>query len=164
MKPAPFEYVDARSLDEAVALLARHGDEAWPLAGGQSLVPLMNMRLARPRVVVDLNRVESLAYIRESDGGLVVAASYILLTIGAVAVLLSACVAIYDTNWPILGQFAGLFNTGPFHSFPAQVGWMLDQVFPVATCVAVLLGRLTYLKLLALAYVVYMAFYKSKPA
>jgi hypothetical protein len=42
--------------------------------------------------------------------------------------------------------------------------WMLDQVFPVATCVAVLLGRLIYLKLLAVAYVAFMAFYKSNPA
>jgi hypothetical protein len=100
----------------------------------------------------------------ESDGGLLVAGTYILLTVGAVAVLLAACVAIYDTNWPIIGQFTALFTTGPFHSFPAQAMWMLDQVFPVATCVAVLLGRLIYLKLLALAYVVYMAFYKSKPA
>jgi len=100
----------------------------------------------------------------ESDGGLVTAATYILLTAGAVAVLLAACVAIYDTNWPILGQFAALFSSGPFHSFPAQAMWMLDQVFPVATCVAAMLGRLTYIKLLALAYVVYMAFYKSKPA
>jgi aerobic carbon-monoxide dehydrogenase medium subunit len=74
MKPAPFEYVDARTLDAAVALLARHGDEARLLAGGQSLVPLMNMRLARPRVVIDLNRVASLAYIRETDGGLAIGA------------------------------------------------------------------------------------------
>jgi hypothetical protein len=100
----------------------------------------------------------------ESDGGLVVAATYMLLTVGAVAVLLSACVAIYDTDWPIIGQFTALFTTGPFHSYPAQVMWMLDQVFPVGTCVAVLLGRLIYLKLLAVAYIVFMVFYKSKPA
>jgi carbon-monoxide dehydrogenase medium subunit len=74
MKPASFEYIDARSLDEAIALVARHGDEARLLAGGQSLVPLMNMRLARPRLVVDLNRVESLAYIRNAEGGLAIGA------------------------------------------------------------------------------------------
>src|SRR2546427_847476 len=49
MKPAPFEYLAPRTVPEAVSLLARHGEEAKLLAGGQSLVPLMNMRLARPR-------------------------------------------------------------------------------------------------------------------
>src|SRR5688500_4295767 len=51
----PFEYAAPASVDDAVALLARHGAEAKVLAGGQSLVPLLNYRLARPRVVVDVN-------------------------------------------------------------------------------------------------------------
>jgi carbon-monoxide dehydrogenase medium subunit len=51
----PFEYVAARSIDEALTLLAERGDDAKVLAGGQSLVPLLNYRLARPRVVVDIN-------------------------------------------------------------------------------------------------------------
>ncbi|PYO56670.1 MAG: molybdopterin dehydrogenase, partial [Candidatus Rokuibacteriota bacterium] len=70
MKPAPFEYLDPRTVDAAVEILARHGEEAKLLAGGQSLVPLMNMRLARPRRLVDLNRIGELAYLREDDGGL----------------------------------------------------------------------------------------------
>src|SRR3989442_13250187 len=70
MKPAPFEYLAPRTVPEAVSLLARHGEEAKLLAGGQSLVPLMNMRLARPRRVIDLNRTQGLAYIREGDGAL----------------------------------------------------------------------------------------------
>src|SRR5438445_245475 len=70
MKPAPFEYLAPRTVPEAVSLLARHGEEAKLLAGGQSLVPLMNMRLARPRRVIDLNRTQGLAYIREVDGAL----------------------------------------------------------------------------------------------
>lgn len=60
MKPAPFQYVAASTLDEAVALLAEHGAEARVLAGGQSLVPLMNMRRIRPSVVIDLNTVAGL--------------------------------------------------------------------------------------------------------
>ena len=60
MKPPPFEYVAPRSLDEAVAALAEHGDEAKAMAGGQSLVPLLAFRLARPTVVVDLNGIPGL--------------------------------------------------------------------------------------------------------
>ncbi|MBI3964102.1 MAG: FAD binding domain-containing protein, partial [Chloroflexi bacterium] len=70
MKPASFEYFAPTSLDEAIALLSQHGEDAKVLAGGQSLVPLMNMRLARPGVIVDLNRVSGLDYVREHDGGL----------------------------------------------------------------------------------------------
>lgn len=60
MKPPPFEYLAPRSLDEAVAALAEHGDEAKAMAGGQSLVPLLAFRLARPSVIVDLNGVGGL--------------------------------------------------------------------------------------------------------
>ena len=67
MKPAPFLYRRPDSLDEVLALLHEHGDEAKVLAGGQSLVPLLNMRLARPSVLVDLNRVEGLDRI-EANG------------------------------------------------------------------------------------------------
>ena len=70
MKPAAFDYEAPETVEEAVALLGAHGDRAKVLAGGQSLVPLMNMRLARPAVVVDINRIETLAYIREEDWGL----------------------------------------------------------------------------------------------
>ena len=74
MKPAPFEYAAPRALDEAVAELARHGDDGKVLAGGQSLVPMLNFRLARPRVVVDINRVPGLDALTESDGTLRVGA------------------------------------------------------------------------------------------
>ena len=66
MKPAPFEYADPRTVDEAVALLATHGDDAKVLAGGQSLVPMLALRLARPSVVVDVNRVAGLDAITQS--------------------------------------------------------------------------------------------------
>ena len=67
MKPAPFAYSRPASLDEALALLREHGEEAKVLAGGQSLVPLLNMRLARPTVLVDLNRVPGLDGIEAAD-------------------------------------------------------------------------------------------------
>ena len=69
MKPAPFDYFAPGTLDEALALLAEHGDDAKPLAGGQSLIPAMNFRLARPRVLVDLNRVAALSYVRSEKVG-----------------------------------------------------------------------------------------------
>lgn len=68
MKPPPFRYVSPDSLEEALALLATHGDEAKVLAGGCSLVPMLNMRLARPEVLVDVNRVGGLAEVRADDG------------------------------------------------------------------------------------------------
>lgn len=71
MKPAPFQYYAPRSLEEALALLAEHGYDAKPLAGGQSLVPAMNFRLAQPAVLVDLNRLSELAGITaDGQGGL----------------------------------------------------------------------------------------------
>ena len=69
MKPAPFEWYRANSADEALALLAEHGESAKPLAGGQSLIPAMNFRLARPAVLVDLNRANDLAGIETTNGG-----------------------------------------------------------------------------------------------
>jgi carbon-monoxide dehydrogenase medium subunit len=68
MKPAPFVYFRPRTLDEALALLAEHGD-AKPLAGGQSLIPAMNFRLAMPAALIDLNALDELSYITEDSGG-----------------------------------------------------------------------------------------------
>lgn len=68
MKPAPFDYHRPHSLGEALALLAELGDRARPLAGGQSLVPMMNMRLARPEHLIDLNDLAELDFIRVADG------------------------------------------------------------------------------------------------
>jgi CO/xanthine dehydrogenase FAD-binding subunit len=68
VKPVKFDYHAPTSLGEAVALLQRYGGDAKILAGGQSLMPLLNFRLSRPAALVDLNRIPSLAYIREHDG------------------------------------------------------------------------------------------------
>jgi CO/xanthine dehydrogenase FAD-binding subunit len=66
VKPAPFRYERPETVQQAVALLAEHGDEAKVLAGGQSLVPALNMRLARPAVLVDVNRIQGLDQVEEN--------------------------------------------------------------------------------------------------
>jgi CO/xanthine dehydrogenase FAD-binding subunit len=69
MKPAPFKYVAASSLEHALSLKAEHGDEARFLAGGQSLIPTMNFRLARPSLLIDINGLTDLAGVGRSDKG-----------------------------------------------------------------------------------------------
>ncbi len=68
MKPPVFDYHAPGSVEEAIALLTRYGSDGKLLAGGQSLMPLLNFRLSRPAALVDLNAIPSLAYIREEDG------------------------------------------------------------------------------------------------
>ena len=71
MKPAPFEYIAPTTVEEALGHLTEHGYDAKVLAGGQSLIPMMNFRLAQPAVLVDLNKLAELSYIRsEKDGEL----------------------------------------------------------------------------------------------
>jgi carbon-monoxide dehydrogenase medium subunit len=69
VKPPAFEYFAAESLDEALEVLAVHGDEAKALAGGQSLIPLLNFRLARPTVIVDLNRIHQIGRLTPLPNG-----------------------------------------------------------------------------------------------
>lgn len=71
MKPAPFRYLRPQSQEEAVEALADYGEEARVLAGGQSLVPMMNLRLARPGVLVDINRIAELGILEQRNGELV---------------------------------------------------------------------------------------------
>lgn len=68
--PAPVEYERATSVDEALALLERHGPEARLIAGGHSLIPMMKLRLARPEVLIDINDLTELAYIRREGDDL----------------------------------------------------------------------------------------------
>ena len=97
MKPAPFEYELPQSLDEALELL---GGEAKVLAGGQSLVPLLNFRLARPERLVDVSRLGELAYLRRSRG---------LLRIGALTrqATLERSPLVAE-HWPLLRQAVSL--------------------------------------------------------
>lgn len=98
MIPRSFEYFSPRTLDEAIALLQRLGPEAKLLSGGQSLIPMMKLRLASPEYIVDINRIPGLDYISESDGQL---------RIGALArehELESS--ALVNTRFPILADTA----------------------------------------------------------
>jgi aerobic carbon-monoxide dehydrogenase medium subunit len=70
MKPVSFKYFAPRTVDDALDLLAMHGEEGKILAGGQSLVPAMNFRLARPASLIDINRIDALDYVREEGGEL----------------------------------------------------------------------------------------------
>src|SRR5713226_286291 len=74
MIPASFEYSSPRTLAEAISLLKKHGADAKILAGGQSLIPLMKLRLASPKYLIDLNGIRELSYIKESDGYLTIGA------------------------------------------------------------------------------------------
>src|SRR6202790_4077935 len=74
MFPAPFDYHRPGSVDETLALLAQYGADARILAGGQSLIPAMRFRLARPAVLVDINALSELSYLREADGVLAIGA------------------------------------------------------------------------------------------
>lgn len=98
MKPAPFEYARPESVPEALSLLEEHGEEGKVLAGGQSLGPLLNMRMASPGVLIDINRLEELSYIRRESGHL---------QIGALArqraIERSSMIA---DSWPLLAEAA----------------------------------------------------------
>ena len=74
MIPASFDYSSPKTLSEAISLLAKHGADAKILAGGQSLIPLMKMRLAGPKHLIDLNGIGDLSYIKEADGHLTIGA------------------------------------------------------------------------------------------
>ena len=75
MKPAAFDYIRVDSADEAVALLADYGDDASIMAGGQSLMPMLNMRLSQPRVVIDISRAQDLSAVTMQNGALEVSAA-----------------------------------------------------------------------------------------
>ncbi|MDE0390878.1 MAG: FAD binding domain-containing protein [Rhodospirillales bacterium] len=131
MKPPPFAYECPRDVAEAVALLAAHGGDARPLAGGQSLVPLLNFRLARPAVLVDLNRIEALARIRVGDGAL---------RIGAMA-RQAAVEADADVarGWPILPAAIGHIAHPQIRN-RGTVGGSLAHNDPAAELPAVMLA------------------------
>src|SRR5262245_6116281 len=99
MYSAPFEYFRPSSVDEAIALLKQHGDDAKVLAGGHSLIPAMKLRLAQPKYVVDIGRIGGLNYIRESAGGVAIGAMTTHNAIESSALLKEKC--------PLLPETAG---------------------------------------------------------
>lgn len=128
MKPPVFEYTAVRSVDEAVAELARHGDAAKLLAGGQSLVPMLNMRLTAPSRLIDLNRVGELAYIAAQDGGVTVGAMTRQRAVERSA-LVAAQVSLLAEALPWVGHFQ-IRNRG-------TVGGSLSHADPAAELPAV---------------------------
>src|SRR6266540_6931203 len=99
MYPASFEYFRPSSVDEAIALLKRHGEDAKILAGGHSLIPAMKLRLAMPKYVVDIGRIGGLDYIREASGRIAIGAMATHHAIEASALLAEKC--------PLLPETAG---------------------------------------------------------
>ena len=110
MKPAPFAYHRAHSVDEAVALLAELGDEAKILAGGLSLVPMMNFRLARPSALIDVTKIAGLSYLRLDDDGLRIGA---LTTHRAVEITRDAAIL---SNYRVLPRSARWIGHYPIRS------------------------------------------------
>ncbi len=135
MKPAPFAYQAPESLDAALEALAESGADAKILAGGQSLIPVMNFRLAKPAVLIDLNRVSELDYIesRETPEGR-------RLRIGAMT---RQCGVVRD---PLVGEMAPLLDEAmPFVAHPqirnrGTLGGTLAHADPAAEVPAVVLA------------------------
>src|SRR5713226_6508725 len=97
MIPAQFEYVAPKTLEDALRLVERHGDEAKVLAGGHSLLPLMKLRLAAPRYVIDLGRLRGLSYIREENGQIAIGALTTHAEVDTSALLLMRCPLLPET-------------------------------------------------------------------
>jgi carbon-monoxide dehydrogenase medium subunit len=121
--PAPFDYVVARSVEEAVALLASHGEDAKLLAGGHSLLPMMKVRLAAPSVLIDIGTIPSLSYVRVSDGVLAVGAAT---THEAVATS-----SVVRSQLPLLAWSAGLVGD-PQVRHRGTIGGSLAHADPAA--------------------------------
>lgn len=123
MKPANFQYYDPTTIEEVVDLLSQFGDQARPLAGGQSLVPLMNFRLLRPAHLVDLNGVRDLSYLRVENGELRIGA-----TTRQRQLERSSDVA---NGWPLLREATGYIGHVQIRN-RGTVGGSLAHAFPSA--------------------------------
>src|SRR6266852_5752828 len=97
MIPSSFDYISAKSLDEAVSLLAKHKDDAKILAGGHSLLPAMKLRLMQPKVLIDLGRIRDLSYIREEGGQIRIGAMTTHFQMETSDVLRRACPVLPET-------------------------------------------------------------------
>jgi len=104
MKPAPFDYVLPDSIDEAVEVLTQHGDDARVIAGGQSLMPMLNMRLVRPHILVDIGRLPELGGVVDEVGGIAVGAA---VTQGTLAAWpnLGSTLPVVEQALPYVGHF-----------------------------------------------------------
>ncbi len=131
MKPPVFKYHDPISLEEALDLLAQHGDSAKILAGGQSLMPMLNFRLARPEHLVDVNRIAALSEISQADGRLCLGAMVRQRTLERSITIAEACPLIAQAM-PLVGH-PQIRNRG-------TVGGSLAHADPAAELPAVMLA------------------------
>jgi CO/xanthine dehydrogenase FAD-binding subunit len=122
MKPAAFEYHDPTTLDEALDLMSRFGAEARPLAGGQSLVPLMNFRLVRPAHLIDLNGVSKLNYLKTENA---------VLRIGAMTRQRDLERSADVKHWPLLRDATAFIGHIQIRN-RGTVGGSLAHAFPSA--------------------------------
>jgi CO/xanthine dehydrogenase FAD-binding subunit len=122
MKPAPFDYYDPSTVEEALSLLREHGGDAKILAGGQSLLPALNMRLAKPALLVDINTVSGLDYIRSENGHVTIGALTRHRTVEISSVLRELCPIFCDAA-PTIGDVQvrnrGTFGGSLAHADPA---------------------------------------------
>ena len=129
MKPARFDHFLPDNLEDALAMLAEHAPDARPLAGGQSLVPMMNFRLARPTVLVDLNKIPDLAYIRDAGDHVAIGAMTRERAIENSELVRTAIPLLHDATLQIghlpirsRGTIGGsLSNADPAAEYPATV-------------------------------------------
>jgi carbon-monoxide dehydrogenase medium subunit len=129
MFAAPFEYARPKTLDEALSLLSKHGDDAKLLAGGHSLIPAMKLRLAQPKLVIDIARLDALRRVEERDGRLVIGALVTHAEIAASRTLAAQCpllveaaAAIGDLQVRNKGTIGGsLVHADPAADWPAAI-------------------------------------------
>jgi carbon-monoxide dehydrogenase medium subunit len=129
MYPASFDYKRPATVDEAVALLTQHGDDAKVLAGGHSLIPAMKLRLARPRVVVDIGRIANLRDIRETGNSIAIGAMTTHQEVASSKLLLDKCPLLPETASHIgdvqvrnMGTIGGsLAHADPAADYPAAI-------------------------------------------
>ncbi len=76
MKPPPFDYFQAKNIDEVLSILNDYGDDAQILAGGQSLVSMLNMRLIKPKIIIDINFLENTDYITVKNKSILIGPTY----------------------------------------------------------------------------------------
>ena len=129
MIPAAFDYIVPQTLDEALRALAAHGEDAKLLAGGQSLLPLLKLRLAHPKLLIDLTRVPGLSAIRRESDKIVVGALATHYKIESLALLKKSCLLLPETARTIgdvqvrnLGTIGGsLAHADPSGDWPAAI-------------------------------------------
>lgn len=129
MIPGSFDYVPARSVSEAIALLEQHGDDAKILAGGHSLIPLLRYRLAGPAVLIDINRITDLEYIQETDGTLHIGALTREAALDSSSLVRDRYPILYETaaniadpvvrNWATIG--GNIAHADPANDHPATM-------------------------------------------